>query len=474
MAEPFFAWIDSAAVSGMIGRMKMQRKKYTIIVKILIFIILFAGAFSIVQGIICEKFLTDSTRIVNGFYAEKENDIDVICIGSSNCFCTIDPVVLYEQYGIAAYDFGSSSQPMNLSYLYLQEALDKQKPKLVALEVNMMIGDSIANGGESGLRWGYTDIPLSFRKLSSLYDTLGKVDETYFSYVFPITRYHNRWKDVYKTDFVYRTMDKTDYDKGYYMTTEVSEQAVVLDDYQCEGEAWIADSNVEYLDKMVTLCKKKGVPLLLFKSPRASWYSYETAAIAELATERGLDFLDYNELIYENPEAVGLDLERDFRDAQHLNNSGVAKVTTHFGSYIMEKYQLPDRRIDTEENSWDRALRYRNRCGQQPFMYAATAQECWDLVDKESDYCLILTKNSVKPKQQWVYIDGKLHMSKSWEEDGIEHMKIGKSELVLSRQGAMYQVLIDDTDYYQGNSNWSIVVYDTFTNRVAASLAFEE
>lgn len=76
---------------------------------------------TITNEIVCAKFIGDSTTIVKGFYAEKKNDIDVIVMGSSNSFCTVDPIVLYEEYGIAAYDFGSSSQPMNISVLYLKK-----------------------------------------------------------------------------------------------------------------------------------------------------------------------------------------------------------------------------------------------------------------------------------------------------------------------------------------------------------------
>lgn len=452
---------------------KMQKIKKTVI-KAVIFGVMLVITFVVVQSIICDKFLTDSTKIVNGFFSEDKNSIDLICLGSSNCFCTIDPVVMYEEYGITAYDFGSSSQPMNLTYLYLQEALARQKPKVVALEVNMMIGDSIANGSENSLRWGYTDIPLSLRKLKSLYENLGKIDEEYFSYVFPILRYHTRWKELYKTDYVYFMKDKTDYDKGYNGTDEISEQKVMLTAYDCEGESWIADSNIEYLDKITALCKKEGIELVLFKSPRADWYRYDTAAVEKLANERGLEFLDYNEIVNDNPEILGINAESDFRDSQHLNNSGADKISKHFGAYLQERYGLEDKRGDKQENSWDTALKYRKRLEQQPFMNSATAAECWEMLSKESDYTVIITKNSVKPKQQWVYVDGALKMSKSWTEDGIEHITLGKSQLVLAKTAAYYQVMIDSVEYYKADKAWSIVVYDNFTQSTVASLTFDE
>ena len=84
------------------------------------FAILLLGALGVAQNILKAKFINDSTTIVNGFYAEEKNDIDVLFLGSSNCFCTINPLVLYKEYGIAAYNFASSSQPMDISLHYLK------------------------------------------------------------------------------------------------------------------------------------------------------------------------------------------------------------------------------------------------------------------------------------------------------------------------------------------------------------------
>ena len=179
-------------------------------VSIAAFVLMIGLVLAVTGQIIRAKFMGDSTTIVDGFYAEKKNDIDLIVIGSSNSFCTVDPLVLYEEYGIAAYDFGSSSQPMNLSVLYLKEALKTQKPKVVALEVNMMTSDSESSRSEAGLRWGFTNIPLSVDKLKCIYQSVGEVNAEYFTYVFPIFRYHSRWKELSKTDYTYFYQDKTD------------------------------------------------------------------------------------------------------------------------------------------------------------------------------------------------------------------------------------------------------------------------
>lgn len=450
-----------------------RRTMVSRIISITAFIVLIGLVLAVTDEIICAKFIGDSTTIVDGFYAEKKNDIDMIVIGSSNSFCTVDPLVLYEEYGIAAYDFGSSSQPVNLSVLYLKEALKTQTPKVVAFEVNMMMSDSISSRGEAGLRWGFTNIPFSAEKLKCIYQSVGEVNAEYFSYVFPVFRYHNRWKELSKTDYTYFYQDKTNYTKGYLETQAVSEEVINLTDYNFEGEAWIEEENIAFLNEMAQLCSANSVELLLFKSPKENWHRYETEAVRALADERGLQFVDFNEMYSEGQ--IALDMTADFRDSQHLNDFGARKVTSALGSYIKAHYELPDRRNDEKPNSWDAACTYRQRKGRQEYMAAATAQECIRMLQDDRDYVLIVTDAEYDGGvRQWVYQDCKIALDMKWQENGIRHMKIGESELVLSKLGTVHQILIDGVENYQAGTRWNIIVYDKILNSVTANLMFEE
>lgn len=441
-----------------------------------VFLALAAAVLWLADSILCAKFIGDSTTIIDGFYAEKKEDIDLLVLGSSNSFCTVNPLVLYEHYGIAAYDFGSSSQPMQVSVLYLKEALKRQKPKVVALEITMLMSDPISSRREQALRWGLTDMPLTADKLRCIYQSVGKLDAEYFSYVFPVFRYHNRWKELSRTDYTYFLKDKTNYTKGYLETQAVSELPVNLDDYDSEGEAWFAQENIGYLDEIVRICEENGAALLLFKSPRAGWYRYETEAVRTLALERGINFVDYNELYHQN--LLELDTAQDFRDEEHLNDFGAQKVSLHFGNYIKEHYAVADRRGEAKANSWDDALAYRRRRGPQEFMAAQTAKDCLELLQNDGNYILIVThaaEGKSGRTEQWVYEDRKIAFHRLWQENGMVHRRLGKnSELVLLSSGKACRILIDGAEQYQAGSRWNIIVYDKITEEITANLYFEE
>ena len=110
------------------------------ILKLVSFCAVFLLLFVAVSGVIKPKWLArdsmwePATLIEEGFYAEPENSLDVICIGSSHVFLDISPMAMWKAEGITAYDLTSSIQRMWVSYYYLKEALKYQTPKVVVLD----------------------------------------------------------------------------------------------------------------------------------------------------------------------------------------------------------------------------------------------------------------------------------------------------------------------------------------------------
>lgn len=444
------------------------------VIKVGLFLVLLLVALGIAQEVLQAKFINDSTSIVNGFLAEEEQDIDVLFIGSSNCFTTINPLVLYEKYGIASYNLASSSQTMEISLLYLKEALKRQTPKVVALEVNYIPGQNTYGVGESSMRWGLTDIPFSIDKLKCIYQLHGKIDGEFMSYVFPILRYHERWKEISQQDYVYMTEDKKNWSKGYLYTNEVSSELVDLSDYEMEGGAWLDEDAVACLDEMIQICQEQEIELLLFKSPREEWYQYMSAEIQLLATQSEIPFIDYHTLLDE----LGIDVATDFRDGSHLNNYGAQKVSEHMGAFLKSNYELPDRRTDQQGNSWDEALEYLSRKeGRAIDLSKATnVKECKEIMDGQKDYATLLTYYGGEEliQYQGLYIQGEEVFSKVWETDGIEHRTIEDTEMVIVRNDGNMQVYIENENYYQPQKKWNVIVYDLKQEKVVAILDFDE
>lgn len=300
------------------------------------------------QEILTKKYFDDGTDIVNGFYCEKENDIDVLVLGSSHAICGINPLVMYREEGIAAYDFGASWQSLQITSYWLEEALKTQNPKLVVLECSQIYDvDPEIQMNEMLLSIPY--IRFSKEKVHFLCEAAGGLNRNFVSYLFPIFEFKGRWKELSRTDFTYTFVDKCDYSKGYYFTEIVCETPVNLSGYSTAEEMEIPEKNKVYLDQIVRTCKEENIELLLVITPQRDWTSSQTVAMQQYADINQITYIDYMEL----EEEIELDIEKDFRDEWHLNNFGSEKLSKHLGRYIRKNCELPDRREDSVHNSWD-------------------------------------------------------------------------------------------------------------------------
>ncbi len=306
------------------------------------------------------------TDNVKGFYAEKENSVEVLFIGASTMFCTADPLVLYEEYGIASYDFGSSAQPFELSYLFMQEAFKTQRPRVIALEM-LSVGNELDTQKADNLSYGLTDMPFSLGKAAGVYDMFGSDKGTGLSYLLPMLQYKDRWQELTREDFAGSggewSAPVRNYAKGAYTPDLVAQSAPDFSSYYEEAEFAIPQRNREVFARMVSLCKENGTQLLLFKSPNVGWNISQTRAVQALADEYGLPFIDFFSLM----EELEIDPATDFRDNTHFNRYGSEKASRYLGEYLKAHYELTDYRGFDSENSWDLALegREHDRAGER-------------------------------------------------------------------------------------------------------------
>lgn len=291
------------------------------------------------------------TDIVQGFYAEADNSIEVLFLGASTMFCTTDPLVLYEEYGITSYDFGSSAQPFELSYLFLKEALKTQKPKVVGLEV-LSIGNELDTNKAENVNYGLTDMPFSLEKAQGVYDMFRNNKGMGLSYLIPMVQYKDRWQELSREDF---TENPANYTKGAYTPDKITDTPLDFSSYYEEEDFTIPARNREIFARMVKLCEDNNIELFLFKSPNTGWKVNGSRAVEELAGEYGIPFVNYFDLL----EELQIDSVQDFRDLSHFNRYGSRKASLYLGEFLKERYELMDWRKADVETSWDIALQER-------------------------------------------------------------------------------------------------------------------
>ncbi len=295
---------------------------------------------ALLQELLKPKYMSSihEGNLVEEYYKEKKLH-DVIFIGDCEVFSNISPVALWEDYGITSYIRGSAQQLVWQSYHLLEDTLHYEKPKVVVFNV-------LAMKYNEPQKEAYNRLTLDGMRLSEAKLKAIKASETegesLITYLFPLLRYHSRWKELTGEDFKYLFHKDTLSHNGYLMRVDIKPVDMVpkgkkLADYRFGDKAYA------YLDRITKLCKEEDIKLILIKSPSIYpyWYPEWDEQMSEYARENELTYINF----LEDVEKIGIDYRKDtFDGGLHLNLSGAEKFTRYFGRILSEEFSLPDHR----------------------------------------------------------------------------------------------------------------------------------
>lgn len=288
----------------------------------------------------------DGINQFQAFYKQPENSIDVIFSGSSKVYCDISTGVLWDNYGITAFDLGGAEAPSWVSYYQLKEALKTQKPKVICYEVSVAAMYSMltqannwASDNSYGMKWNKNRIDLI---------RVNSEEKDFYLRLNPFNIMHGRYKDLDENDFT-NVRNSVNY-KGFDPRKAVIEMETPDIDGITE-ETPCTEKEDRYIRKIIELARDENIPIMLFASPYEVTEEEQRILnyISNIAEEEGVEYIDFNRKYDE----IGLDFSSDIADGGHLNYSGNYKFTDYIGSILREKYDIPDHRGDGKYLSWD-------------------------------------------------------------------------------------------------------------------------
>lgn len=288
----------------------------------------------------------DGVNQMQALYKQPEQSIDVFFVGSSKVYCDIATGVLWDNYGMAAFDLGGAEAPSWVSYYMLKEALKTQKPKAICYEVSVAAmyqfltqANNWATDNSYGMKWNQN-------RIDQL--RVNSEEEEFYERLNPFNIMHGRYKDLCENDF--KNIRNTANYKGFDPRDRIWEMETpttisITDMEPC------TEKEEEYITKIIELAKSESIPIVLFASP------YDVPEedrpilnyIATIAEREGVEYIDFNNMYDE----LGMDFSCDMADTGHLNYSGNYKFTNYFGGLLKSKYDIPDRRGDDRYVSWD-------------------------------------------------------------------------------------------------------------------------
>ena len=290
------------------------------------------------------KYMTDLVEgsMISQYYREAGGH-DVVFIGDCEVYSNFSPMEMYRTNGITAYVRGSSQQLIWQSYYILKETLEYETPKAVIWNVNAMRYSEPVS--EAYNRLTIDKMKWSDEKIGIIRASMME-EEDFWSYVFPILRYHSRFDELTGEDLEYLFKVKDNTWNGYLMNKEIKPVGK-LPTKRVQADYSFGQICYDYLDQMRRLCEEKGVELILIKAPSVYpyWYDEYDRQIQDYADRHGLQF--YNFL--DHAEEMGIDYALDTYDGGlHLNLTGATKLSAWFAQVLAEDHGIPDHRNDPE------------------------------------------------------------------------------------------------------------------------------
>ena len=318
---------------------------------VVFFVLLWEGNYML-SGLYVPK--DNSSGIIKEFYQQKKDTVDVLFFGSSHSYRSIMPMELWKDAGISAMNLGTSSQPFVATYYLMKDSLRRQSPKVVVLELyGSQYEEDYGAGNISLFQSAVNFIPLNLTKLELWWNQIRK-DFSWkeqVEFLFPLTGFHMRWDVLTDTDYFYSAA----YLQGGHPSEKLEKQVPGKVVTECKD---LNETTEKYLKKMIDLCEKKQVPLIVFAAPMAAEFDrYENScarinAACEYAEKRGVTVFRMSEVA----ESMDLDHTEDFYNSSHLNLFGALKLTKWFETYLTGHYEFQDHRKDPRYHNWEDAL----------------------------------------------------------------------------------------------------------------------
>lgn len=457
-----------------------MKKNMQYILKVLMFLGGFTAIFFLIQRIVLPKwYYPDKTarfmsRILTGYYEEEKESLEILTFGSSHMQYGFSPMELYEKCGVTSYNLATSSQSLPVTYYILQEALKTQKPKLIILDVASLY--YLDFGEETIWRYVLESMPLSRNKIEFSYEfSKQRSENSFVSALFPLLRYHDRWKELNKQDYTDFFRNRNFYSKGYSITTRYISGIITVEtmnNIQKEMEQieesllyeyhngiytekiekstlydiTVLDENVKWLLKILELCRKEDIELLLTKIPvvyypnkyRSAWTQNKYFEIKELCNKYDINYYD---ILYDSDAELNWDVD-SMDGGAHMNLFGAIEVTEYLCDYLIEHYELK-----SEYNSdWEKDLE----------IYKTVKDVA--LLELETDFITYMNKLMNEYQDKTIFIASQEDMARYLGDDGREVLKkLGIKTDFSDAYGSSFLAVIENgTVIYEGLANRTI------------------
>lgn len=304
--------------------------------------------------------------VFNCFYAEKEDTIDGVYLGSSATYRFWNPARAYGKEGISVFCFATPSQPIVLYRSLIEEVEKTQDPKVYIMELRdaMRSADRMR---EINIRRVTDNMKQSLTRIQAIHAGLAfaekgdnEVSLNKAAYYLPLTRYYYGERTLEDISMKELLLEKPQSPaKGFFLGAgSYKERPQEKPAYSAKLQPLKPESR-EAMEELLSYCDTLDAEVLFVLSPYAEQDAHVMGMMKELARmvqASGYPMLNFN--TKKLAKRIGINWNTDYYDKRHMNLSGAQKYTDYFSKYLKKHYNLADHRSDAAYESWNEAYAY--------------------------------------------------------------------------------------------------------------------
>lgn len=290
---------------------------------------------------------------ITGFYAEEEESLNAVIIGSSAVYRYVNNPLLWEESGITSYNFAVPGLSIYTLENMIDEVEKTQSPELYIIDARKFILTEDTDFNE--LRFQQVINNLKYSK--NRFDLINRMIENPMDriyYYFDVMVYHDNWSELTWDSLEYADNEREHDLKGWENVKSVKKINEV-DVSSVTDEVQLSETAEETLRSLLEKCQKEGKEVLMLSTP---WEISEerqkkSNAAKRITEEYGFSYLDMNLCAAE----LDLDFTTDFYNKRHSNAKGAKKVTEYLAEYLQENYSFTKKDKESVVESWTAAAK---------------------------------------------------------------------------------------------------------------------
>ena len=326
----------------------MQKLKNA--VAVICFVALFFACGSLFNYMLVDDS-SSYTRVMMHEMYEQEENIDILFVGSSHCYRSLDPKITDQMFGANTFNVGSSAQEIDGSLALLKEVAKKNDLKQVYLEVYYEISQTPAFEERTDMVSTYIISDYMHPSVNKLGYLLSASSKEHYSNSFILAR--RNWDKMFEKDYVKNILQSKDapwykeyaypfsehesYEgKGYVAVDQVG-NTYEFSHFPAIDTAIVSEDYVNTLNKIIAFCEKEDIELTLFSTPMPEFrlvdvgnYDEYIAFVNEMLQGTDVKYYDFNLC---KKEYLSFD-KSYYADTDHINAKGAGQFGRLFCDFF--------------------------------------------------------------------------------------------------------------------------------------------